>query len=375
MAVLGIAGAVAGVVGLVARPTTTWGHLLLLGTFAVQVGLAGAFLVALQFLTGAGWSVALRRVPEAMTALLPVGGAVVLAAQLFCPELYPWMSPDHPAHGEFKHFWLSRPFFMARGVVYVALWTWLARMMVATSRRQDHDRSAGPTRKLVVLSAIFALVFGATSTLAAFDWIMSREPEWFSTIFGVYLFAGLFATGLATVSIVSAWLWRAGPFRDAFAERHRHDLGKLLFGMSSFWMYIWYSQFMLIWYVNFSEETSHYVTRQAGFLKPLFWLNVALNWAVPFLALLPRAFKVNVKVLVNVGAVVLIGHGLDLYLAILPPTQGWADIVLPAALSLGAIAGAWAVIRRALGTAGFIPIGDPYLVESLPPHPAGGEHS
>jgi hypothetical protein len=377
--VLAGAGATAAIAGLVLTPVTTWAHVLLLGTFAVQIGLAGAFLIALQFLTGAGWSVALRRVPEAMTALIPAGGAVVLAAQLLCPELYPWMSPDYHAHGAFKHVWLSKPFFYARTVAYVVIWTALARAMVNASRRQDAERAPGPTRRLTVLSAVFAVVFAVTSTLAAFDWVMSREPEWVSTIFGVYLFAGIFTIGLALVGIIAAWLEREGPWRGVYSEAHRHDLGKLLFGMSSFWMYAWYSQYMLIWYVNFPEETAHYVTRQAGALRPLFWLNVVLNWGVPFLALLPRAWKVNRKVLVNVGVVVLAGHGLDLFLAILPPTlPRWEDIVLPAAMSVGAIAAAWAVIRWALGRAGAVPVGDPCLVESLPhaaPAGAGGEHA
>lgn len=372
------AGAAATVVGFGLKPSTAWAHLLLLGIFAVQLGLAGAFLMALQFLSGAGWSVALRRIPEALTVLIPAGGALVLAAQIFCPELYPWMAPDYHAHGPFKHAWLTKPFFLARGVLYIGVWTWLARTMVRLSRRQDLDRSPEPTRRLMIRSAVFALVFGLTSTLAAFDWVMSREPDWVSTIYGVYFFAGIFTIGLAATAVIAAWLEREGPFRNVYSESHRHDLGKLLFGMSSFWMYAWYCQYMLIWYVHLPEETVHYVTRQSGLLRPFFWLNVVLNWVVPFFALLPRAAKVNRKILLNVASVVLVGHGLDLFMGILPPMRDGIDVVVPALMSLGAVAGAWALVRRALGQAGLVPVGDPWLVESLPQahepsHASGGE--
>ncbi len=374
---LPVLGAAALACGLATRPETTWAHVLLLGFFAVQLGLAGAFLVALQFLTGSGWSVALRRVPEALTALIPIGGIVVLAAQVACPALYPWMAEGFHAHGHFQHLWLTKPFFLARGVAYVVIWTLLARTMVAVSRRQDFDNTLGSTRKLQVLSALFMVVFGITATLASFDWIMSRETGWASTIYGVYHFSGLFVAGLAAVIVISQWLEWRGPFAGVFTESHRHDLGKLLFGISSFWAYVGYSDFMLIWYVNLPEETTYYTARSGGVLGTLFWVNVAVNWALPFLFLLPRSMKVGRKSLANVAALLLVGHGLDLYLSILPPTESWMDVAWPALLSLGAVAAAWAVVRSALGRASLVPIGDPYLVESLPhavgPHPAVGE--
>lgn len=372
---LGLAGAAAAAIGLLRDPVTTWTHLLILGVGLVQLGVAGAFLTALPFVSGAGWSVALRRVPEAMTALILPGGIIVLAAQIFCPSLYPWMRPGFHAHGEFQHFWLTREFFLGRSIGYVALWWLLARGLTALSHRQDSDRSGRTTGHLRTLSAFFMVVFGVTSTLASFDWVMSREPGWASTIFGVYLFSGLFVSGLAVMAIVSAWLWKRGPFREVLAERHRHDLGKLLFGMTSFWMYIWFSQYMLIWYVNFPQETSHYVTRQQGLLAPLFWVNVVLCWGVPFLALLPRTAKENVKILVSVSCVALAGHGLDLYLAVLPEHQRLGDVVGILVLTLGAVALGWSVIRRALGRSRLLPVGDPFLVESLPatghPHAVG----
>lgn len=371
IAVFGAAGAVALAAGLVAAPSATWGQVLLLGIGGVQFGLAGALLVAIQFLTGSGWSVSLRRAPEAMTVIIPVAGLAVLAAQVFAPELYPWMAADYHAHGAFKHFWLSRGFFLARGAAYVLLWTWLSRSMVAASRRQDADRTEGPTRRLTVLSAAYAVIFGGTYTLAVFDWIMSREPDWVSTVLGAYHFAGLFSAGLAVMVIVSTWLAERGPFRAVYAERHRHDLGKLLFGMCCFWMYLWYSQYMLIWYVNFPEETVHYVVRGKGLLGPLFWLNVALNWAIPFAALMPASAKKSVKILYNVSAVVIAGRWLDLYLGLLPPTRDAVDGLVAVGLAAGALALYGGLIRGALGRAGWIPVGDPYLVESLP---AAGGH-
>jgi len=292
-AALGAAIAVAG--GLVA-PERAWAGLLVAALHVLGLGLGGLFFVAIGYATGATWSVALRRVPEALTALIPLGGAAVAAVLLLHPALYPWASGathlDGPALA-FKAAWLSRPFFLLRAAVYIALWLAFARAIVSTSLRQDADGDAALTARNVRLSIGFLVCFALTVWLASYDWIMSLEPHWYSTIFGVYNFAGLFSSGLAGIIVLVVALQRlgprqVGPLHGVVTDEHLHDLGKLLFGFSTFWMYIHFSQYMLIWYANIPEETVYFVTRLEGLWEPLFLLNVALNWVVPFAVLLAR---------------------------------------------------------------------------------------
>jgi len=166
------------------------------------------------------------------------------------------------------------------------------------------------------------MVFSVTFTLASVDWIMSLEPMWSSTIFGVYNFAGLFESGLAAIILAALWLERQGPLRGVLTEEHLHDLGKLLFAFSTFWAYIWFSQYMLIWYTNIPEETTYFLRRLHGVWLALFLANVVLNWVVPFAVLLRRDAKRMRRVLGLVAAVVLVGRLLDLYLMIFPSVKG-----------------------------------------------------
>ena len=164
----------------------------------------------------------------------------------------------------FKRVWLSRPFFLFRAAIYAAIW--IGSRLAIRRDRAGRTTTATPrwTRDNVRLSAAFLMVFGVTFTLASFDWVMSLEPHWYSTIFGVYNFAGLFLSGLAAMIFIALWLERAGPLRNVLNESHLHDLGKLLFAFSVFWMYIWFSQYMLIWYTDIPEETSYFIRRGTG---------------------------------------------------------------------------------------------------------------
>ncbi len=367
-AILAAVGAAAFVVGLLLEPRRGWANLLL-GSYAlVGLGLAGAVFVALLHVTGAGWATALRRVPEAMTALLPLGAAGLLLVFLAYPALYPWAA--HHAGNEglsapFRDFWLSYPFFLGRALFYLACWGAFAFALVRASRRQDLDGDLAHTRRGVRLSAAFLVVFAVTFWLASHDWVMSLEPEWASTVFSLYNFAGLFLGGLAVVILLTVWLQRAGPFRRVLSADHLHDLGKLLFAFSIFWMYTWFCQYMLIWYVNNPEETVYYVRRLEGAWSPLLVVSLVLNWGVPFVVLLPRSSKRSAGVLVKVCCAVLLGRWLDLYVLILPaagcgPVPGAAEV----GLLLAAAGLALLVFFSALRRAPLVPVNDPFLPES-----------
>jgi Ni/Fe-hydrogenase subunit HybB-like protein len=361
-------------VGLFRAPERTWINLLLVSYYLVGLGLGGLLLVALHYLTGARWILPLRRVPEAMTAVLPLAAAGLVAVLLGRPSLYPWSVPDSP-HGSdspLKHIWLNRPFFVMRALVYLALWLAFAVAVVRTSRRQDRDHDPAPTRKNIRLSAAFLVVFGVTCWLASYDWIMSLEPEWASTVFGVYNFAGLFLSGLAAVVLLVIWLWRQNPLQAVLNENHLHDLGTLLFAMSSFWMYTWFCQYLLIWYVNNPEETAYLRRRWQGSWPVWLFLDLALNWAIPFLVLLSRSAKRNPRVLGTVAALVLAGRWVDLFLMIFPSQV--AEASMPGALDVGLLLGAAGLFGlaffRGLSKASLVPIHEPIRIEERhPPAP------
>lgn len=374
---LGAALSLAG--GLVSSRERLWAGLLLAGLYLAGLGLAAMAFVAIHHASGAGWATLLRRAPEALYPLAPLGGVMVLVAiAAGGASLYPWMDAGHGgghgahAAGGFKDVWLSPGFFHARAVAYVALWTVFATRLRRLSRVQDTGPSLAAHRSANRTSIVFLIVFAVTLSGAAFDWVMSLEPHWFSTIFGVYQFAGLFLSGLAAITLLALALSRPGaPLAGLVGEAHLHDLGKLLFAFSTFWMYIWFSQAMLIWYSNLPEETVYYLPRLRGGWATLFAANVVVNWIVPFLVLLSQPAKRSRKVLARIALLLLFGRWLDLYVMIAPPVAAGAEPAVGAP-ELGALLIAlgialW-IVPRTLAAAPAAPLGDPFLPESLHHH-------
>lgn len=370
-----LAMAAAGVlaVGCAMAPDRIWRNLLIVGVYLVTLALGGALFIALAYVANASWNVAFRRVPEAMALVLAPAGLGLLAVLAVRCRQYAW----HPHNGEtdagtfwFKELWTNPTFWMIRAVAYIAVWLLLSRMLVAASHRQDHSKDLGFTIFNRRLSAIFLLVYAPTFTLASCDWLMLLDPLWFSTVFGVYNFAGMVQATLATMIILAIILRRRGPLHGLFTDDHLHDLGKLLLGFSCFWMYIWFSQYMLIWYTNMPEETSYYLLRTRGPWGPLMVANVVLNWILPFFVLLPRPCKRSESVMLKVAAVVLIGHWLDLYLMVFPAPDGTPPAVgiweFAGAILISSIFG-WCFLR-AFRKSSPVPTGDPLLVESLHYH-------
>jgi hypothetical protein len=270
----------------------------------------------------------------------------------------------------FKGFWLSKPFFLLRTAVYLVVWGLLLRAMIRTSRQQDDDTNPALATRNKTLAAAFLAVFAASYWLATFDWVMTLEPIWYSSIFGVYNFAGSFQGALAVIIILVVWLRELGPLRGVLSSDHLYDLGKMLFAFSCFWMYIWFNQYMLIWYANFAEEVQYFTLRQHGAWLSLSFLNLFLNWVVPFLALLSIRAKRNARVMVRVSIVVLLGRWLDLYLMTTPPVVG-AESSL-GLVEVGLLVGGCGAIVMAFFWMfkGALPVpkNDPLLAESLHHH-------
>lgn len=360
-------GAVVFVVELFLAPQRLWGSVLMNSTYLIGLALGGLFLVASLYVTTAAWGVVLRRIPEAFAGLLPIAALGIGLVLVFRPSLYPAFGEVGDHFTGFKAMWLDRGFFLFRAVVYVAIWIAFATVILRHSREQDIDGEQSHTRKNVALSAAFLVFFALTVWLSSFDWLMSLEPHWFSTIFGVYHFAGICTSSLAGVIIVVVWLRSQGVLRGIVNENHLHDLGKLLFGFSIFWAYMWISQYLLIWYGNLPEETEYFITRVSGMWGPLFVFNLVLNWLVPFIILMPRGVKRSDDLMVKVAVVVLLGRWLDLYLQVFPSISSDAPVLgIPEiGITVGAIGAVGLVILKGLARWPLVPLKDPYLDESL----------
>lgn len=366
-----IGGAVT-VVGLILAPQRTWPNLLLAMYYLMSLGLGAILFIALQYIANAGWSVALRRVPEAMTGVLPLAGALLLLTFFGIHSLYEWSHHDVVAADPIlssKTAWLNTPFFVARAVLYFAVWWFLAHRIVRLSKHQDINGVVDVVAKNKRYSAILIVVFAFTFSLASMDWIMSLEPHWYSTIFGIYNFAGLFLTALAAMTIVVILLKRIGPFREILTTDHLHNLGKLIFAFSTFWMYIWFSQYLLIWYANIPEEVTYLVNREKGTWIIFTIVNVAFNWVIPFVVLLPEWTKKHEGMLLRVCVIIMIGHWIDLAWMILPPFMpaGPELFFWEVAPMVGVMTAFFYVTFRVLSRGNIVPVKDPLLVESIHP--------
>jgi len=370
VATTGIGAAILAVTAVIS-PDRAWANLFVTAYYLITLGLGGALFIALTAVVGAGWSAAFRRVPEALTGLLPIAGLMMLATIAMRLTQYGW---HHHGEGDagtfwFKEVWLQPSFLALRAVIYVALWIIFAKRLVGTSRRQDEQSNAAPAPG-VGTSILFLFVFGFTISLAGVDWIMALEPLWFSTMWGVYQFSGLIMATIATMIIACIVLRRLGPLNGMFRVDHLHDLGKLLLGFSCFWMYIWFSQYMLIWYSNIPEETSYFIPRTQGPWGPVLLGSLVLNWIIPFFVLLPKPCKRSESVMLKIAVVVLIGRWFDLYVMVFPPVTGNVPVFgLPEIASMLCVAGLSGLLfLRAFAVANPVPKNDPFLQESLHYH-------
>jgi len=256
-----------------------WPGFLLNAFYFLTLALGAIVFVSIHHVSNAGWSTALRRIPEAMMTYLPIGAVTMLLTFFGRHSIYEWTHFGIAQVNEAlkaKASLLNTPFFFARMAVMLVVWLAFALVLWRESRRQDEDGLFEHTTKNKKYSAIFLPVFAITFSLASFDWLMSVEPEFYSTIYAFYCFSGLFLSGTAAITLLVVLLRRRG-FLPQVNEEHLHNLGKLIFGFSTFWAYIWISQYMLIWYSNLPEETTYFLRRTEGGWAILFYFNVIIN--------------------------------------------------------------------------------------------------
>jgi hypothetical protein len=339
-------GVLAFAAALAAAPEAAWSNLLLAAFAVTLAGLAGPTFVALYHVTGGRWGGSVLPAAHALAALLPVGGALCLLTLVGAAVIYPWADAAR-VHGDAllaaREGWMNVPFVLVRVAACFGAWWPLSRWLVARSRSAGDRGGAFERGAAARAAAVFLVVLAPTFSLLCFDLLLSLEPHWPSTMFALYHVAGLLEGGVALLVLLFLHLARHGRLRDDVEARH--DLGKLLFAFAFFWGYLWYCQYMLIWYTNLPEETSYYAARHAGAWEPLAVANVALGFAVPFVLLLSRHAKRSAALLGRVAAVALLARWLDLYLHIQPPLPHGAGLgILPLVLALGMAVGAGGLV-------------------------------
>lgn len=364
MVLLGGAGAAAVYAGV--GPERFWANWLLWTLFLLTLGLGNLFLVALERLVGAHWSVPMRRVPERLASLIPLSVPLLLVALLGVRALLPWTRPE-AAHNPIlvaKSPWLNLPFLVVRLIVCAAAWLLFYRFYVKGSLKQDDSKDSSFTVRARRLAPPFMVVFFFTVTIVAFDWVSGLEPEWYSDMFGVYLFAGTFLSGIAAMAQGVLAMLRRGRLPEV-KTKHYYNLGTLGLAFTVFYAYIGFAQYMLIWYANLPEEIVWFKHRTEGAWGPIALMLPLFHFFIPFFALIGSAGKRSTKVMFIATFSILIGHFIDLYWLIFPvlgaPALGWPELVM-AMLFLGL---GFLQIRRAMGRGADMPVGDPLLVKGL----------
>lgn len=366
-------GTLAFVAGLKMDPSRAWAAFVQGHFYFMSLALGGIFFASIQWVTGAMWSAPVRRIMESFTAYLPF--VLVSFAILYfgMHDLYPWTHAEHVKGDpvlEGKAGYLSIGFFFIRNFVAIALWILFTRKLVGNSLAQDKTKDYALTVNNRVWSPAFLAVFAITFTMSSFDQLMSLDPHWFSTMFGVYCFSGLFYATLALITILAIQLKRSGRLEGIVNDNHLHDLGKFMFAFTIFWAYIGFCQFMLIWYANLPEETGYFLRRFDG---GWFWVSVFLlcgKFMTPFFLLLQRQNKRDPKRLVAVGCFMLVAQWVDLLWIIQPeffksgPQIGWIEI----GTTLGFLGVFATLVARFWGKHTIVAIGDPRLAESVHHH-------
>lgn len=347
-----------------------WHSYLVSYFYFTNFALGGLFWAAVNNVANAGWSVTVRRIAEAFTAFFPMvllGGVILL---LGSKNLYVWLDHHHVEQDyllQAKHAYLNGPFFSIRLFSFILLWMAFAWAIVGNSLKQDATGDSKFTLKNVTLSVAFILLFALSYSLFSVDLLMSLQPHWYSTIWGVYNFAGMFQSTMAVMILICLFCVKNGWVRGLINENHIHDLAKYMKAFTIFYAYIGFSQFLLIWYANLPEETIFYLNRSQGGWMAMSFSLLIFKFAVPFLLLLPRWAKRTPSHLIMVSVLILIMQYVDIHWMVYPNLDnsrvlfGWQEI----GIFLGFLGLFVLSVTRFLEKNNLVAIKDPRISEAL----------
>ena len=334
------------------------------------IAIGSLAIIMLHHLSGGGWGMMIRRLLEAATRTLPVVAALFLPLMLGMKPLYEWARPEVVEADkilQLKASYLNVPFFLLRTLFYFSCWIGLAHFLNRWSRQQDETGDPALAGKMETMSGPGLVLFGATVTFASFDWVMSLEPHWFSTVFGLSFMVGQVLTAFPFAIAMTAYLSSRKPMSEAVTAGHFHDLGKLTLAFVMLWAYLSFSQFLIIWSGNLPEETPYYIKRLTGGWQYFQLALILFHFALPFFLLLSRSLKRSGAKLVKVAGLILVMRFVDLYLQIIPAGHhaelhfSWMDLAAP----IG-IGGLWlSAFLRQLESRPVLPVRDPHFAEAL----------
>ena len=314
--------------------TRFWAVLLQNAVYWLLIVNASMFFIGVTTLAMGGWQVALRRVPEAISSVVPVLGAIaflILMAIVWGghDDIYLWVNKETVANDKIikgKSGFLNPVFFSIFSAITIFLWSFLGNKMRSLSLKSDED---GPMdyetgnkwiKKNILWAALFIVFFGlSVGSTIPWLWLMSIDTHWYSTMFSWYTFASSFVAGMSLIAIFIVYLKNNGQL-EYVTEEHIHDIGKFMFAFSVFWTYLWFSQYMLIWYANIPEETGYFKIRVQGPYRGIFFLNLILNFACPLLILMKKSSKRNYTLLTFMAVLIIFGHWIDFWQMVMPGT-------------------------------------------------------
>jgi len=368
--IAGGAGAALSLVGWLTNPTQFFQSYLMGYMFVLGVSLGCLALAMIHQLSGGAWGVLVRRPMGAAARVLPLLTLLFLPIAFGMHHLYEWTHADVVAHDEVlqgKQLYLNTTFFLIRAAIYFGVWNLISYLLNTWSLEQDRTGDPRLSKRMQLVSGVGLVAYGLTITFASFDWMMSLEPHWFSTIYGVLIMGGQALTSMAFIIVVLVWLARREPLDKVLVPGYIHDLANLMLAFVMLWAYFSFSQYLIIWSGNLPEEIAWYLHRlQTGWRFVAISL-VVFHFAVPFVLLLSRAIKRTPNAIVKVAIGILIARLIDLFWLIAPEFHrtgiavSWMDAVLPftlGALWLGAFI--WQLRGRAI-----LPVYDPQFDESL----------
>ena len=306
-----------------------WSALYVACFFFFMIALGALAFYAVNFAAQAGWSPVLFRVMEAITAYLVPGGIIMFVllglSGFHINHLFVWADPEVVAHDvllQGKASWLNGTWMLIRAAIFLGGWITYRHFAVKFSRAGDlaKENDYSNFKKTFRISAGFLVFFLYTESMMSWDWIMSFDPHWFSTLFGWYVLAGMMVCAITTIALITIFLKSQG-YLEIVNDSHIHDLAKFMFGFSIFWTYLWFSQFMLIWYANIPEEVTYFMTRIEDFNLPFFGM-LAMNFLFPLLLLMNSDYKRVNWFVVLTGIVILLGHYIDIFVMVMPGTVG-----------------------------------------------------